>query len=212
MVTVVTEGIFSYCGVKVKIDTDRHLGPERAVGPRRGRAGRPRHHRRVRLADALARRRRAPDRRLKTEGRVTCDTLLELCNREPVELAIDGGATLVVQAGQPPIVDGAPSSACGSAAARPRSACSPSQWRGRVDEVVVVDDHITGVLSEHQAGKVLGWQPTGIRITGRRSTPGRYFRVAEPGAGWGGTNVTDPLAILAPFDAEARRPPRPDRC
>src|SRR5579859_5321809 len=30
MVTVVTEGIFSYCGVKVKIDTDRHLGPERA--------------------------------------------------------------------------------------------------------------------------------------------------------------------------------------
>src|SRR5258708_21652306 len=29
MVTVVTEGIFSYCGVQVKIDTDRHLGPER---------------------------------------------------------------------------------------------------------------------------------------------------------------------------------------
>ncbi len=28
MVTVVTEGIFSYCGVKVKIDTDRYLGPE----------------------------------------------------------------------------------------------------------------------------------------------------------------------------------------
>ena len=31
MVTVVTEGIFSYCGVKVKIDTDRHLGPETAA-------------------------------------------------------------------------------------------------------------------------------------------------------------------------------------
>jgi len=31
MVTVVTEGIFSYCGVKVKIDTDRHLGEEQAV-------------------------------------------------------------------------------------------------------------------------------------------------------------------------------------
>ena len=25
-----TEGIFSYCGVKVKIDTDRYLGPEPA--------------------------------------------------------------------------------------------------------------------------------------------------------------------------------------
>ena len=31
MVTVVTEGIFSYCGVKVKIDTDRFLGPERSL-------------------------------------------------------------------------------------------------------------------------------------------------------------------------------------
>ncbi|PSJ20270.1 6-hydroxynicotinate reductase, partial [Halomonas sp. ND22Bw] len=31
MVTVVTEGIFSYCSLKVKIDTDRHLGPERAA-------------------------------------------------------------------------------------------------------------------------------------------------------------------------------------
>ena len=30
-VTVVTEAIFSYCGVKVKIDTDRHLGKEGAV-------------------------------------------------------------------------------------------------------------------------------------------------------------------------------------
>ena len=29
-VTVVTEGIFSYCSVKVKIDTDRHIGPEQA--------------------------------------------------------------------------------------------------------------------------------------------------------------------------------------
>ena len=34
MVTVVTEGIFSYCGVKVKIDTDRHLGPETGDGAR----------------------------------------------------------------------------------------------------------------------------------------------------------------------------------
>ena len=31
MVTVVTEGIFSYCGAKVKIDTDRHIGSERSL-------------------------------------------------------------------------------------------------------------------------------------------------------------------------------------
>ena len=64
LVTVVTEGIFSYCGVKVKIDTDRHLGPETATVRAARRGGRPCHHRRIRLADAVARRRASPDRRL----------------------------------------------------------------------------------------------------------------------------------------------------
>lgn len=70
------------------------------------------------------------------------------------------------------------------------------QWQGPVDEVVVVDDNITGVVSEHQAGKVIGRKLTGIRIKGHRSTPGRYFRVSEPGLGRGGTRLTDPLEIL----------------
>ena len=35
-----------------------------------------------------------------------------------------------------------------------------AQWKGLVDEVVIVDDHITGVVSEHQAGKVIDWQET----------------------------------------------------
>jgi hypothetical protein len=74
------------------------------------------------------------------------------------------------------------------------------QWMGLVDEVVVVDDHITGVLSEHQAGKFLGVPETGIKMKGHRSTPGRYFKVAQPGTGWGGTDLTDPLTILKPFD------------
>lgn len=75
-----------------------------------------------------------------------------------------------------------------------------AQWRGLVDEVVVVDDHITGVVSEHQAGKVIGWEPTGIKIKGHRSTPGRYFKVSEPGLGWGGTKLTDPLEILGDWN------------
>src|SRR5690606_19822372 len=60
--------------------------------------------------------------------------------------------------------------------------------------------HITGVVSEHQAGKVLGWQDTGIKILGRRSTPGRYFKVSEPGLGWGGTTISDPLSILGEWN------------
>ena len=80
------------------------------------------------------------------------------------------------------------------------------QWHEIVDEVVVVDDHITGVLSEHQAGQVLGVKPTGIRIKGRRSTPGRYFQVADPGRGWGGTDIEDPLTILGEWKPDAAWP------
>jgi hypothetical protein len=138
----------------------------------------------------------------KKEGRVTCEALLDLCNGKAVEMAIDGGSSVVVQAGRPPIVNGAIEErmrvGCGSATI----GMFAKQWFGKVDEVVVVDDHITGVLSEHQAGKVLGITDTGIKMKGRRSTPGRYFHVAEPGAGWGGTNVMDPLEIVAGFDAK----------
>jgi hypothetical protein len=69
-----------------------------------------------------------------------------------------------------------------------------------------VDDHITGVMSEHQAGKVIGWPPTGIRVNGRRSTPGRYFQVAQPGDGWGGTDLDDPLAVLGKFNPKVAWP------
>ncbi|WP_022703661.1 hypothetical protein [Pseudorhodobacter ferrugineus] len=202
MVTVVTEAIFSYCGVKVKIDTDRFLGPEGATV----RAGEEAighvttaeygsqmlslggvHH----LTGGE-----------KSEGRVTCAALLALCNGEAVELVIDQGSAVTVQAGRAPIVDGRVENrmrvGCGSATI----GMFADQWQGLVDEVVVVDDHITGVVSEHQAGKVLGWADTGIKILGRRSTPGRYFRVSEPGLGWGGTQVSDPLEILGPWNAK----------
>ena len=125
---------------------------------------------------------------------------------EAVELKVEGGSSLVVQAGQPPIVDGALEErmrvGCGSATI----GMFAKQWFEHVDEVVVVDDHITGVLSEHEAGKYLGIPPTGIKVIGRRSTPGRYFNVAEPGTAWGGTNIEDPLTILADFKPKFARP------
>ena len=119
-----------------------------------------------------------------------------LCNKQPVELTIDDGSNLVVQAGKAPVIDGIEEQrmrvGCGSATI----GIFAQQWHGEADEVVVVDDHITGVLSEHQAGKVLHMPSTGIRMRGRRSTPGRYFQVAEPGSGWGGTDIKDPLEII----------------
>ncbi|MEM8740281.1 MAG: 6-hydroxynicotinate reductase [Pseudomonadota bacterium] len=201
LVTVVTEAIFSYCGAKVKIDTDRHLGPEqamiRAEGEPVGHVSTAEYGSQMLSLGGV----RHLTGGTKSEGRTTCATLLNLCNGAAVELEIDGGSTVVVKAGAPPIVDGRPETrmrvGCGSAAI----GLFAGQWRGLVDEVVVVDDHITGVVSEHQAGKVIDWPASGIRIKGRRSTPGRYFQVAEPGLGWGGTDLIDPLSILGPWNA-----------
>jgi 6-hydroxynicotinate reductase len=206
MVTVVTEGIFSYCGVKVKIDTDRHLGPERAVvrvdGEAIGHVMTAEYGSKMLSLGGVEHLTGGS----KKEGRVTCDALLRLCNCEAVEVEIDEGARVVIEAGKAPVVDGVAEKlmrvGCGSAAIGMFAA----QWADKVDEVVVVDDHITGVLSEHQAGKMLDVPPTGIRINGRRSTPGRYFQVAQSGTGWGGTDIDDPLTILKPFDARRAWP------
>ena len=205
-VTVVTEGIFSYCGVKVKIDTDRHLGPEaapvRAKGEQVGHVTTAEYGSQMLSLGGV----RHLTGGSKKEGTVTCETLLALCAGEGVTLTIDGGHEVVVQSGQAPILDGTPERrmrvGCGSATI----GIFAQQWLGHADEVIVVDDHITGVLSEHQAGKVLGMRATGIRVRGRRSTPGRYFQVANPGLGWGGTDITDPLSIIEGIDAKTAWP------
>jgi hypothetical protein len=49
-------------------------------------------------------------------------------------------------------------------------------------------------------------RPSGISIRGRRSTPGRYFQVANPGTGWGGTDISDPLAIIEKWDPKRAWP------
>src|SRR6202008_976669 len=181
MVTVVTEGTFSYCGVKLKIDTDRHLGPERngvrAQGEPVGHVTTAEYGSQMLSIGGVHHLTGGP----KSEGRITCQTLLDLCNGKEVALTIDDGASITVAAGKPPIVNGQQEQrmrvGCGSATI----GMFAKQWFGKVDEVVVVDDHIPGLLSEHQAGKMLGVPATGIKMKGRRSTPGRYFRVAEPG-------------------------------
>lgn len=206
MVTVVSEGIFSYCGVKLKIDTDRYLGPEtapvRVKGEQVGHVTTAEYGSQMLSLGGV----RHLTGGSKKEGTVTCDTLLALCNKEAVELSIDGGARVVVQAGKPPVVDDKLEErmrvGCGSATI----GIFAPQWLGHADEVIVVDDHITGVLTEHQAGRFLDMRPAGIRVRGRKSTPGRYFQVAEPGLGWGGTDITDPLEIIDKIDPKAAWP------
>lgn len=202
VVTVVTEGIFSYCSFKVKIDTDRYLGPEqgnlRHKGESVGHVTTAEYGSQMLSIGGVHHLTGGS----KKEGRSTCELMAALGNKQAVELSIDGGASLVVQSGRAPIVNGVAESrmrvGCGSATI----GMFAKQWLGLVDEVVVVDDHITGVLSEHQAGRCLGIAPSGIEVKGRRSTPGRYFKVANPGIGWGGTDIVDPLSIIAGFDGD----------
>ncbi|MFQ5785201.1 MAG: 6-hydroxynicotinate reductase [Alphaproteobacteria bacterium] len=206
MVTVVTEGIFSYCGLKLKIDTDRYIGPEQAAvrhdGEQVGHVTTAEYGSQMLALGGV----RHLTGGSKKEGNATCRTMLELCNKQPLDLAIDGGATLTVQAGRPPVIDGVEEErmrvGCGSATI----GMFAKQWHGQADEVIVVDDHITGVLSEHQAGRFLDIKPSGVRVRGRRSTPGRYFQVAEPGSGWGGTDIDDPLTIIERIDPKAAYP------
>jgi hypothetical protein len=206
MVTVVTEGIFSYCSLKVKIDTDRYLGPEQANVLCRGEVvghvttaeyGSQMlslggvHH----LTGGT-----------KKEGRVTVQMMESLGNKQAVEFCIEGGAEVVIQAGRAPVVNGVEEQrmrvGCGSAAI----GIFAQQMFDQADEVVVVDDHITGVLTEHQAGRCLGMPPSGIQLRGRKSTPGRYFQVANPGTGWGGTDIADPLSIIEGWNPKVARP------
>jgi 6-hydroxynicotinate reductase len=206
MITVVTEGIFSYCSLKVKIDTDRFLGPERAAvrcqGEIVGHVTTAEYGSQMLSLGGVSHLTGGS----KKEGRVTVDLMAKLANKQAAELRVDGGAHLQIQAGRAPIVNDIPETrmrvGCGSAAI----GIFAKQFAELADEVVVVDDHITGVLSEHQAGRCLGVPRTGIALHGRKSTPGRYFQVALPGTGWGGTQLSDPLRILDRWDADYARP------
>jgi len=206
MVTVVSEGVFSYCGVKVKIDTDAYIGPEPAAirvdGEQVGHVTTAEYGSQMLAIGGV----RHLTGGSKKEGTVTCNTMMRLCNKEAVEMTIDGGAEIVVQAGKPPIINGVQEErmrvGCGSATV----GIFAPQWKDHVDEVIVVDDHITAVLSEHQAGQFIDMPLAGIRVRGRRSTLGRYFQVADHGAGWGGTDIKDPLEIIEKIDPKTAWP------
>src|SRR3954452_14847842 len=133
MVTVVTEGIFSYCGVKVKIDTDRHLGAEcstvRSHGEAVGHVTTSEYGSQM-LSLGGVRHLTGGSRQ---EGTATCDALLHLCNGKAVELEIDDGAKVVVHVGRAPVVDGVQEErmrvGCGSATI----GMFAKQWFGKVD-------------------------------------------------------------------------------
>ena len=180
MVTVVTEGIFSYCGVKVKIDTDRHLGPERSLvraqGEPVGHVTTGEYGSQMLSLGGVHHLTGGG----KKEGRVTCDTLLELCNgkrgradhrrrrhRDRRRPASRRWSTAQ------------PRSGCGSAAARPPSACSPSSGTARSTRWWWSTTTSPACCPSTRRASCWACRETGIKMKGRRSTPGRYFQVAR---------------------------------
>jgi 6-hydroxynicotinate reductase len=137
MVTVVSEGIFSYCGAKVKIDTDRHIGPERALvrvdGEPVGHVTTGEYGSQMLSLGGVHHLTGGG----KKEGRVTCATLLALCNGDAVNMQVDDGSSLVLQAGKAPVINGVVEArmrvGCGSATVGMFAA----QWHNLVDEVVM---------------------------------------------------------------------------
>ncbi len=133
MVTVVTEGIFSYCGAKVKIDTDRFIGPEsapvRVDGEQIGHVTTGEYGSQMLSLGGVHHLTGGS----KKEGRVTCDALLRLCNGEAVDMSVDGGVGITVKAGAAPVIDGVEEKrmrvGCGSATI----GMFARQWLSHVD-------------------------------------------------------------------------------
>ncbi|MBE0617457.1 MAG: ferredoxin family protein, partial [Proteobacteria bacterium] len=193
VVTVVTETPLSYSSVKVKIDTDAHLGEEGAPvlagGEKIGHVTTEEYGSKILSlggANTLT----------GSHGFRAARVMTALANRERVKVQVEGGSRLELQAGQAPVVDGIPIGkmrvGCGSATL----GLFAPLLKEAADEVVVLDSHLTGLLTEHAAGRFLGTTPSGARLKFRRSTPGRYF--GDHGKGWGGTSVVDPRDLFAP--------------
>ena len=183
MVTVVTEGVFSYCGLKVKIDTDRHLGPEcapvRAGGEQVGHVTTAEYGSQMLSLGGV----RHLTGGSKREGVATCAAMLSPREQgSAVDLTIDGGAVIRVQAGAPPVIDGVTEHrmrvGCGSATI----GIFGPQWQSATPTRSSSSTTTSPASSPStRPGASLAMRPAGIRVRGRRSTPGRYFQVANPG-------------------------------
>ncbi len=201
VVTVVTEAPLSYSGIKVKIDTDIPIGEEGApvlIGKKRvGHVCTEEYGSKI-LSLGGVNLLTGPD------GLAVAKLIAEIANREEVKLTVKEGVELILQVGKPPLINGRIGTkmrvGCGSAS----MGLFGRYFLEAADEVIVLDSHLIGLFTEHAAGKELGARYSGIKLKARQSTPGRYF--GEPGKGWGGTHIENPLEIVEGFDPKIATP------
>lgn len=195
VVTVVTEAPLSYSGVKVKIDANSHIGEEGAKVLRDGMV--------VGMVDTEE----YGAKMLSIGGANTLSgrfgfaaarTIVELANGERVVLQVEKGSKLELQVGCPPVINGVTESkmriGCGSATV----GMFAGVMARVLDEAIILDHHVIGLLSEHRAGEEAGMGYSGVTPNGRKSTRGRYF--GEQGHGWGGTHISGAAEAVKAVD------------
>ena len=194
VVTAVTEAPLTFSGIKVKIDTDYFIGEETAAVKRQGQiVGH------VTTEEYGSKMLSLGGANLLTSktGVITAKTIVEIANGEKVKLKIRGGKKIEIQVGKPPFINGI-------LAEKMRPACGSRvgslSWilKGMVDELIILDAAITGLMTEHVGSKEVGLPYSGITPVGEKSTPGRYL--GEKGNGWGGTAVTNPKDAIRKID------------
>lgn len=201
VVTVVTEAPLSYSGIKVKVDTDLHMGEEGApvlIGKKKvGHLCTEEYGSKILSLGGV---------NLLTgkNGLTVARLIVDIANRREFRLTIEDGAELTLQVGNAPLIDGEIGKrmrvGCGSAS----MGLFGRYFLDAADEVIVLDSHLIGQFTEHAAGRELGAKYSGIRLKARQSTPGRYF--GEHGRGWGGTPIEDPIEIIEGFDPKIAKP------
>lgn len=201
VVTCVTEVPLSYCSVKVKVDTNMDIGREGAPIYRDEKlVGH------VTTEEYGAKMLAVGGVHLISQkgGLFVARTMADIANRERVTLQVENGAVLELQVGHAPVINGVEDTkmrvGCGSATL----GIFGPQLAEVADETIVVDPHITGLLTEHAVGRALGLTYSGVTPVGRRSSIGRYF--GDPGPGWGGTNIMRPEDAIKSIDMSRARP------
>jgi 6-hydroxynicotinate reductase len=200
VVTVVTEVPLSYSSIILKIDTDASIGKEgdQVLAGKRvvGMVETEQYGSKMLHIGGI-------NRLTGKNGCLVARTITDLANGKEVKLKVQGGSRLKVRVGHPPVING-------KARKKMRIGCGSATlgifaplFRDAADEVIVLDSHITGLLSCHVAGSYVGMKPTGVELIFKPSTPGRYF--GDHGQGWGGTSITRPADVIQSIDMETAR-------
>lgn len=201
VVTVVTEAPLSYSGLKLKIDTDLTIGHEGSgIFFKKKRVG----HLTTEEYGSKILSLGGVNLLTGANGMIIAKLITDLANGKSAKLRIDKGSEITAQIGNSPLIDGQVDGVmrvgCGSATL---GLFAPI-FKEVADETIVLDSHLTGLFSEHAAGKYVGASPSGVNLIFRKSTPGRYF--GDHGDGWGGTSIRRPQEIISSVDMNVAKP------